>query len=108
MKKTYILVLCMLFFSACVPQRNLVYFNDLSELAKDQISSAEAELKIHKNARLSISVNSLSPESNALFTKTTTRTNTKESHSVQSNQIDHQSMVTLPLSGNITGWNQKY
>lgn len=102
MKKIpYILVLCVLFFSACVPQRNLVYFGDLSELAKDQISSAEAELKIQKNDRLSISVNSLNPESNELFIKTTTRTNTEESRSVQSYPVDHQGMVTLPLSGSI-------
>ncbi|WGQ09648.1 polysaccharide biosynthesis/export family protein [Pedobacter gandavensis] len=100
-KRPYILVLCVLFFSACVPQRNLVYFSDLSELAKDQISSAEAELKIQKSDRLSISVNSLSPESNALFIKPTTRTNTEESRNVQSYQVDHQGMVTLPLSGNI-------
>lgn len=102
MKKTpYILALFVLFFSACVPQRNLVYFSDLSELAKDQISSAEAELKIQKNDRLSISVNSLNPESNELFIKTTTRTNTEESRSVQSYPVDHQGMVTLPLSGSI-------
>lgn len=100
-KRPYILVLCVLFFSACVPQRNLVYFSDLSELAKDQISSAEAELKIQKNDRLSISVNSLNPESNELFIKTTTRTNTEESRSVQSYPVDHQGMVTLPLSGSI-------
>lgn len=100
-KRPYILVLFVLFFSACVPQRNLVYFSDLSELAKDQISSAEAELKIQKNDRLSISVNSLNPESNALFIKTTTRTNTEESRSVQSYPVDHQGMVTLPLSGSI-------
>lgn len=33
-KRPYILVLCVLFFSACIPQRNLVYFSDLSALAK--------------------------------------------------------------------------
>lgn len=100
-KRPYILVLCLLFFSACVPQRNLVYFSDLSELAKDKISAAEAELKIQQNDRLSISVNSLSPETNELFIRTTTRTGTEESRSGQSYRVDHQGMVTLPVAGSI-------
>ncbi|WP_316753583.1 polysaccharide biosynthesis/export family protein [Pedobacter gandavensis] len=100
-KRPYILVLFALLISACVPQRDLVYFSDLSELAKDQINAVEAEVKIQQGDLLSISVNSLSPESNELFTRITSKTNTEESRSGQSYRVDHQGMVTLPVIGNL-------
>lgn len=100
-KRPYILVLSVLFFSACVPQRDLVYFSNLSELAKQQISVAESEVKIQQADRLSISVNSLNTESNELFTKITEKTNTEESRSGQSYRVDQQGMITLPIVGSI-------
>lgn len=52
--------------SSCASNRNLVYFSDLNNNYKTTISNS-ATIRFQPNDLLSIKVNSLSPESNALF-----------------------------------------
>jgi polysaccharide export outer membrane protein len=56
---------------ACAPQRNLVYFSNLSEVVKNQVKVNEAELKLQKNDLISVTLNSLNTEYDALFNGTT-------------------------------------
>ena len=59
-----------LLLSACTPQRNLVYMSDLGD--STNVTEAilnQVDTKIKEGDILSITVNTLSPESNALFNK---------------------------------------
>ena len=59
-----------LLLSACAPQRNLVYMSDLGD--STNVTEAilnQVDTKIKEGDILSITVNTLSPESNALFNK---------------------------------------
>lgn len=64
-----ILISCLFLFAACAPQRNLVYFSEGTKTSKGTVTlpAAAMEVKIQPDDILKISVNTLSPESNALF-----------------------------------------
>ncbi len=75
MKNTAILLLSyVLIFSSCAPRRDLVYFSNLAKLTSEQKIEAQ-EVKIQQNDLLKIKLNSLSAESNALFTDSGYRVN---------------------------------
>lgn len=66
MKKIHFILSISLVLLACSPQRNLVYFSNLSEVSNSQIKSIP-ELKLQKNDQISVTVTSLNMEYDALF-----------------------------------------
>ncbi|WP_183564150.1 polysaccharide biosynthesis/export family protein [Mucilaginibacter sp. SP1R1] len=59
-------ILLLLAFSACAPRRDLVYFSNMaSATAANDIQNQEVHIR--PNDVISVSMNSLSPESNSLF-----------------------------------------
>lgn len=95
------LVLFALVLCACTPQRNLVYFSNLSELSKSQIRTYESEIKIQKNDLLSISVNSLNTESNILFASSTGTPDADGNNKRPGFKVNNSGMVTLPVVGSL-------
>lgn len=100
MKNLHLFLFISLVFLACSPQRNLVYFSNLSEISSSQIKNIP-ELKLQKNDQLSITVNSLNAEYNALFAgannnSTNTQPNTRTGFKINENGV-----VNLPLIGNL-------
>lgn len=70
--KSSLLCLLLLIISlwSCRPQRNLVYLSDLNDSTSfSEIISNRSEMKIQEGDILYITVNTLSPEANALFNK---------------------------------------
>lgn len=91
MKNLYIpFFTCLFVFSACAPQRDLVYFSDLSERYKDNPTILKnIEPKINERDLLGITVNTPSIESNVLFAFNSNRSGSssleKEGYRVNSN-----------------------
>lgn len=95
------LVLFALLLCGCAPQRNLVYFSNLSELSKSQIRTYESALKIQKNDLLSISVNSLNTESNILFSSITGSPDADGGNRRPGFKVNNSGMVVLPVVGSL-------
>ncbi|SMC95088.1 polysaccharide biosynthesis/export family protein [Pedobacter nyackensis] len=71
MRNLLFVIIAAFYLMACAPQRNLVYFSNLSEVVKNQVKVNEAELKLQKNDLISVTLNSLNTEYDALFNGTT-------------------------------------
>lgn len=103
--------LCITFFTACSPARNLVYFSDLKDNTdqKTRISNV-VEPKIQPNDLLSITVSTISPESNALFnngpmqpvnTLGTSVSTTGNNNFREGYLVDNAGMINFPVIGQI-------
>ncbi|WP_026897156.1 polysaccharide biosynthesis/export family protein [Daejeonella oryzae] len=93
MKSNYIyFILCILLFSSCEPQRNLVYFSEGDSPKDNRINLGNAEIKIQSNDLLKISVSSLSVESNSMF-------NTAANQSGY--RVDNNGSINFPMVGTI-------
>lgn len=57
----------LLLFASCSTQKDLVYFSDLDNGSKFELPVTRMEAQVQPNDMLGISVNTLSPESNLLF-----------------------------------------
>jgi len=104
MFKFYILLLAILLCtSSCRSRRNLVYFNDLSnqsEVTEKIVNHAEP--KIQAADVLDIAVNTLSTESNVLFTPNPTRQSSVTSPQDKDGyRVDTRGYVNFPVIGSI-------
>lgn len=98
MKNLTFALLIPLILLGCGPQRNLVYFSNLSNVSRDQIQNLP-ELKLQKNDQLSISLTSLNTEYNLLFASANnspTPLNGKGGFKVNNN-----GNINLPLIGDV-------
>jgi polysaccharide export outer membrane protein len=93
--------------SSCNPTRNLVYFSNLkgTEEYREEIKN-KTELKIQPDDMLSITVNSLNPESNALFNRGTmpTASNSSAGATSTSNEgylVDKGGNINFPVLGTV-------
>lgn len=85
-----------LFFASCQPQRNLVYFSDISPSTSNSSKILNnGETKIQQNDVINISVSSLSTESNALFNGIHNPEN-KDGY-----RIDKSGNINFPLAGTL-------
>ena len=76
-------------FLSCVPNRNLTYFNNLSEVSDYKIPIKNfTEPIIQTNDLLSITVNTLSAESNTLFNSGVIQDNINPANGTNSNNIN--------------------
>jgi polysaccharide export outer membrane protein len=104
MFKLYISFLALLLsVSACSSRRNLVYFNDLSnnsEVTEKIVNKTEP--KIQTADVLDIAVNTLSTESNVLFTANPNRQNSVTGpHDKDGYRVDNFGFVNFPVAGSV-------
>lgn len=105
MKKLHLALLMSLILLGCSPQRNLVYFSNLSNVSQSQIGN-RSELKIQKNDQISISLTSLNAEYDVLFANATNSvmvngTSNNLANGKSGYRVDNNGMITLPRIGNI-------
>ncbi|WP_222537994.1 polysaccharide biosynthesis/export family protein [Pedobacter polysacchareus] len=96
---TFTVFISLIFFS-CAPQRNLVYFSNLSKGSNDLIQSA-AQLKLQKNDQLSISLTSLNTEYNVLFASANANNSNTPINSKGGFRINNAGNINLPLIGEV-------
>lgn len=101
MKKLYLFLSVSSIFLACSPQRDLVYFSNLSEVANSKIKN-DTELKLQKNDQLSVAVSSLNTEYNVLFASSSNMGgNNSASGGKASVRVNNRGMINLPLLGEL-------
>ena len=92
------LLLLFILFTGCAPKRDLVYFSDMtsSSIITD---TQKQDIKINENDILSITVNSLNPESNSLFSG---NINASTDPSIQKvgYKVNKDGIIQVPLIGN--------
>jgi len=98
----YCMLSLILLSSACSPRRNLVYFSNLSnEQTESQLITTDREPKIQTNDLLSITVNTLSNESNLLFSVNSNNINKNGNFEKEGYRVDNEGNINLPVAGNI-------
>ncbi|ADY51383.1 polysaccharide export protein [Pseudopedobacter saltans DSM 12145] len=102
-KYTFYYSLCLILFTtACSSRRNLVYFSDLGKKTVDTgMAVNNIEPKIQPNDVLSISINTLSSESNNLFTLNSGYTNKMGFAEREGYRVSKEGFVRLPVVGEI-------
>ncbi len=104
MKPLYIFYLfgLIILSSSCSPRRNLVYFSNLSDKqTESQLITADREPKIQMNDLLSVTVNTLSSESNLLFAINSNNINKSGYFEKEGYRVDKNGNINLPVAGNI-------
>ncbi|MDB5287159.1 MAG: polysaccharide export outer membrane protein [Mucilaginibacter sp.] len=91
------LLLLFILFTGCAPKRDLVYFSDMtsSSIITD---SKKQDIKISENDILSITVNSLNPESNRLFSGNINASTDPSTQKV-GYKVNKDGIIQLPLIG---------
>lgn len=87
-------------FISCSPQRNLVYFSNLSNVATSEIKN-ETSLRLQKNDQLSISISSLNTEYNTLFASSGNMGGGNVSGGKVAIRISNKGTINLPLLGEL-------
>ncbi|WP_316839628.1 polysaccharide biosynthesis/export family protein [Pedobacter gandavensis] len=100
MKNLTFALFASLIILGCAPQRNLVYFSNLSNVSQDQIRNAP-ELKLQKNDQLNISLTSLNTEYNVLFASANSNNNKPAINSKGGFRINNEGNIALPLIGEV-------
>lgn len=100
MKNLYLIlsIISLALLAACSPQRNLVYFSNLSEISSSQIKN-EADLRLQKNDQLSIAISSLNPEYNVLFASSSSAGTANAAGGKTTIRINNKGNINLPLLG---------
>lgn len=97
MKKIHFALSISLVLLGCSPQRNLVYFSNLSEISQSQINNP-SDLKLQKNDQISISLTSLNAEYDALFASAT---NNNLINGKPGFRVDNNGRIALPRIGEL-------
>ncbi|MCX2449908.1 polysaccharide biosynthesis/export family protein [Pedobacter sp. PLR] len=100
MKNLTFALLISLTILGCAPQRDLVYFSNLSKVSNDQIQNAP-ELKLQKNDQLSISLTSLNTEYNVLFASANANNSNTPINSKGGFKVNNAGNIALPLVGDV-------
>lgn len=99
-------VVCSLYLiilsTSCAPRRNLVYFSDLiSKSGDSQLITADTEPKIQSNDLLSITINTLSNESNLMFSVNSNNINKSGYFEKEGYRVDKDGSINFPVAGKI-------
>lgn len=100
MKKICLFLSLSAILLACSPQRDLVYFSNLSEVANSPIKN-ETELKLQKNDQLNVSVSTLNPEYNVLFASSGNVSSNSNSAGKTTIRVSNKGTINLPLLGEL-------
>ncbi len=88
---------------SCSPRRNLVYFSDLSnKQTETQLITTDRDPKIQVNDLLSVTVNTLSSESNMLFSVNSNNINKNGYFEKEGYRVDKEGNINIPVAGNIS------
>ena len=87
-------VLILLVISACAPRRDLVYFSNMANTTTTN-DAQNPEARIRQNDIVNITMNSLSPESNLLFTSK----NISPDATLKGYRVNKSGNIHLPLIG---------
>lgn len=95
--------LCLILLSSsCAQRRNLVYLSDLpANYTDNQIPGVDRHPKIQTNDLLSITVNTLSNESNLLFAVNSNNINKSGYFEKEGYRVDKDGNIRVPVAGNI-------
>jgi polysaccharide biosynthesis/export protein len=101
----FYLLLCLLFFSACVNSKKVVYFNNIQD-TEIKTAIMDFEPLIQKNDILSISVSSLNPEASKIFnapnvTEAEGVDLTGRAMNISGYLVDQDGYIQFPFLGNI-------
>ncbi|MDN3549574.1 polysaccharide biosynthesis/export family protein [Mucilaginibacter aquaedulcis] len=91
-------ILLILAMSACAPRRDLVYFSNMANATK-VTNLKDQEVHIRENDIVDITMNSLSPESNNLFTTNKPIAGSTSKRNGYQVKVNKDSSVYLPLIG---------
>lgn len=99
----YCMLSLILLSSACAPRRDLVYFSNLSnKQTESQLITVDREPKIQVNDLLSVTVNTLSNESNMLFSINSNNMTKNGYFEREGYRVDNEGNINLPVAGNIS------
>ncbi|MEL7585565.1 MAG: polysaccharide biosynthesis/export family protein [Prolixibacteraceae bacterium] len=102
------LLLVTIIFSSCNTKKNMAYLRDLGNQMTEQGAPAPPEeVRLRPNDNLFVSVKTINPEINALFTSATTESSSGPRYESQAGQhvygyqIDVDGNITLPIIGKV-------
>ena len=99
MRKSVILsgcVISLMLITSCAAKRDLVYFSNLANATVVNNPQTAQEVRIHKKDIVSVSVNSLNPESNKLFYVVSAQSGKEEGY-----KVSKDGTIQLPLLGEV-------
>lgn len=96
----YCALVLIILSASCAPRRNLVYFSDMIDKNNDsQVITAETEPKIQSNDLLSITINTLSTESNIMFSVNSNNINKNGYFEKEGYRVDKEGAINFPVLG---------
>ena len=100
MKKLSILYLLIILLSACVPHKDITYFNDIQGNTEGEIQfQAPPAISLQPNDIVEIDINSVSKETNEYFVKA--GSSVDKEYAGNTYQISSNGSVVLPLIGEV-------
>lgn len=87
-------------FLACSPQRDLVYFSNLSQVSSSHIKN-ETDLKLQKNDQLNVSISTLNAEYNTLFASSGNMASSNNAGGKTTIRVSNKGTINLPLLGEL-------
>lgn len=98
----YCALVLIILSASCAPRRNLVYFSDMIEKNADsQVIPENTEPKIQSNDLLSITINTLSTESNMMFAATSNNINKNGFFEKEGYRVDKEGSINFPVLGKV-------
>lgn len=98
----YCALVLIILSASCAPRRNLVYFSDIIEKNTDsQVIPENTEPKIQSNDLLSITINTLSTESNMMFAATSNNINKNGFFEKEGYRVDKEGSINFPVLGKV-------
>lgn len=101
MKNLCLFLLASIVFLGCSPQRDLVYFSNLSKVSSSAIQN-NSDLKLQKNDQIAVSISSLNTEYNVLFAGSGNIGGSNVSGGKTAIKISNNGTINLPLLGELT------
>ncbi|MEQ7799375.1 polysaccharide biosynthesis/export family protein [Pedobacter sp. ASV1-7] len=100
MKNLYLFLSITMVFMACSPQRDLVYFSNLSKVSSSEIQNT-SDLRLQKNDQITVSISSPNPEYNVLFASSGNLGTSNVSGGKVAIRINNKGTINLPLLGEL-------
>ncbi len=108
-QSTLIFLLVLTGLTSCVSKRNTHFFRDLEDkVALDGVKSPEEDYKIKSNDNLYVSVKTINPEVNAMFSSgeggagvQTNQYTSQVGQHIYGYQVDSHGEITLPIIGSV-------
>lgn len=98
----YCALVLIILSASCAPRRNLVYFSDMEHNTNESsLITAQTEPKIQSNDLLSITINTLSSESNLMFSVNSNNINKNGYFEKEGYRVDKEGEINFPVLGKV-------